>query len=1190
VNHTSPLGCLLVANRGEIAVRIMRTAASLGLETVAVYSDADRGAPHVRMADHAARLGPAPARESYLRADAIVEAAQQFGARAIHPGYGFLSEDANFARMVEGAGLVFVGPTPEQLELFGVKHTARQAAAAAGVPLVEGSGLLADVDEAVAAAHVLGYPVMVKATGGGGGIGIQSCDGPDELAEVFTRVTRLAEANFGNGGVFLERRIIRARHIEVQVLGDGNGDVMVLGDRDCSLQRRNQKVVEEAPAPNLPDGVRDVIARTSEQLARSVRYRSAGTVEFVYDADRAEAMFLEVNTRLQVEHPVTEQVWGVDLVELMLRVAGGDPGALQLARDATPSGAAIEARIYAEDVSLNYQPSPGLITDVRWSAGVRVDGWVETGTEVTAAYDPLLAKVIATGEDRESALTALDTALHDSAVSGIETNLEFVAAAVALPSFRSATHTTSTLAEFQFISNRLDIVRPGTQTTVQSWPGRQHYWSVGVPPSGPMDDRSFRLGNLMLGNPEGASGLEATLEGPSIRCSAATWVCVTGAPAIVTLNGEPAPMWEPFLVPASGILSVGTIGPPGIRSYVLVRGGLDLPEYLGSAATFTLGRIGGLGGRVLRAGDVLRSSLKSDEEVDTGSFRPVPEVERPVLAQDWEIGVVPGPHAAPEFFTDSDLETFYATRWVVHFNSARTGVRLVGPRPQWARSDGGDAGLHPSNIHDTPYSVGAVNFTGDVPILLGPDGPSLGGFVCPATVLTAERWKLGQLRPDDGVRFVPRTEYAGSNGTGARSSQDLSGVLARREAGDTPAITYRANGDDNLLVEYGAMELDLAMRARVHVLSEQIEAAGLDGIIDLTPGVRTLQIHFDPSVVSLSAVLNSVGALEDTLPPSDQLEVPSREIFLPLSWDDPATHEAIQRYMAGVRSDAPWCPWNIEFIRRINGLPDVDEVRRIVFDASYLVLGLGDVYLGAPLATPIDPRHRLVTTKYNPARTWTAESTVGIGGAYLCIYGMESPGGYQLVGRTLQIWSSHQQRPPFEPETPWLLRFFDRINWYPVTAEELLDARADFAVGRHAVRVDPGVFRLREYEDMLATEAASIAEFRLRQSAAFTAERSAWAAAGEFEPREAEVADHRAAEYVVPANGTLVVAPMTSSVWKVAVVPGDRVVAGQTLVIIEAMKTETTVLAPTDGTVADVMVVPGAQVHSGAPLLVLESE
>jgi len=1181
------LGTVLVANRGEIAVRILATAARLGLKTAAVYSDADRSAMHVRMADIAIRLGPTPARESYLRIDAILAAAEEAGAHAVHPGYGFLSEDPEFGRRVEAAGMVFVGPTPEQMELFGVKHTAREAAAAAGVPLVEGTGLLGSLEEAMAAAETLGYPVMVKATGGGGGIGIQPCDGPDDLAEAFGRVGRLAGTHFGNDGVFLERRILQARHVEVQVIGDGQGDVVVLGDRDCSLQRRNQKVVEEAPAPNLPEAVREVIARTSERLCRSVRYRSAGTVEFVYDAERGEAMFLEVNTRLQVEHPVTEQVWGVDLVELMLRVGDGDPDALAIARAARPAGAAVEARIYAEDVGRDFQPSPGLITNVTWAPGPRIDGWVETGTEISAAYDPLLAKVIATGADRADALRTLQEALESSSIDGIETNMGFVAAVVATPDVRAGTHTTSSLANFHFVDARLDVVRPGTQSTVQAWPGRQGYWSVGVPPSGPMDERSFRIGNAMLGNEEGAAGLELTLEGPAIVFSTPTWVCVTGAPAAVTVDRVLMPMWEPLQVPSGATLSVGSIGPPGIRAYILVEGGLDLPAYLGSAATFTLGGLGGLGGRALRAGDVLHplARLGSPEEREAPRARAGAEI--PTLAQDWEIRVVPGPHAAPEFFTDSDLAVFYATAWEVHYNSARTGVRLLGPRPQWARSDGGDAGLHPSNIHDTPYSVGAVNFTGDLPILLGPDGPSLGGFVCPATVTSSERWKLGQLRPGDTVRFVPETAVFGAARLHQVGQPDLSGILERREEGETPAVTYRANGDDNLLVEYGAMELSISMRARVQVLSEQIEAAGLEGLVDLTPGVRTLQVHFDPRMVSLSGVLEAVSALEDRLPPPDQLEVPSRVIHLPLSWDDPATHEATARYVAGVRDDAPWCPWNIEFIRRINGLESVDDVRQIVFDATYLVLGLGDVYLGAPLATPIDPRHRLVTTKYNPARTWTAENSVGIGGAYLCIYGMESPGGYQLVGRTIQIWSTHEQKPPFEPGTPWLLRFFDRIHWYPVTAEELLDARADFAAGRYDVHVEPGVFRLREYEAMLAREAASIEEFRQRQSAAFSAERAAWEAAGEFAARDEVETNPLTAEYVPPEGGLVIGAPMTSSVWKVNVELGEHVVAGQAVVIIEAMKTETSVLSPCDGTVIDVVAAPGAHVASGSPLVVL---
>jgi urea carboxylase len=1188
VSHRPHFDSVLVANRGEIACRILRSAAELGLATVAVFSDPDRGAPHVAMADTAVRLGPAPARDSYLRADAVIEAALATGAGAVHPGYGFLSEDAEFAAAVEAAGLVFVGPTPEQMALFGVKHRAREAAAAAGVPLLAGTGLLADAASAVAEADALGYPVMVKATGGGGGIGIQPCAGPDDVVRAFESVSRVAGAGFRTPGVFLERLVERARHVEVQVVGDGRGSVVVLGDRDCSLQRRNQKVIEEAPAPLLPDRVRHTLAESSAQLARAVSYRSVGTVEYVYDTDREEASFLEVNTRLQVEHPVTEEIFLIDLVAAMLRLANGDTEVLGELAAAEARGCAVEARVYAEDPSRDYRPSPGRITEASFPSGVRVDGWVEAGTEVTAAYDPLLAKVIAWAPNRDAAFDILGGVLADTSIAGIETNLGLLGAALADPVVRAASHTTATLAGVADPSPRIEVLRAGTQTTVQSWPGRLGYWHVGVPPSGPMDDRSFRMGNRALGNAEGAAGLEITLSGPALMCTADTECCLTGATCEATVDGNPVLHGLPFIVPAGSTLDIGAVGPPGIRTYLLVTGGLSVPDYLGSGATFILGVFGGHGGQPLRPGDVLRPAAPGDRPEDGDrARRPVPAGSLDGWGTEWELGVLPGPHADEEFFTGIDLDTLYSTAYEVHFNSARTGLRLVGPRPTWARTDGGEAGLHPSNIHDTPYSVGAVNFTGDLPILLGPDGPSLGGFVCPATVVTAERWKLGQLRPGDTVRFVPVPDSRRPRtGGGDRRS----GILARTAAGSGPAVTYRANGDDNLLVEYGDMVLDLALRARVQGLADRVADAGMDGVLELTPGVRGLQVHFDPGVTDLDQVLDVVGDLEEHLPPTAELEVPSREVHLPMSWDDPAIRDSIDRYMAGVRDDAPWCPSNIEFIRRINGLADVGEVERTVFDATYVVLGLGDVYLGAPLATPVDPRHRLVTTKYNPARTTTAQNAVGIGGSYLCIYGLEGPGGYQLVGRTVQIWSHYSQKPPFEPGVPWLLRFFDRIRWYPVSADDLLDARADMAAGRLDVRIEPGVFRLADYERLLTDNAASIAGFRDRQATAFAAERDAWERAGEFEPREDTASVVDTAAVTAPDGGSVVGAPMTASVWKVTARPGDVVRSGQELVVLEAMKTEMHVNATAAGVVVDVLVAPGDQVHAGRPLVVLGPE
>jgi len=1215
VTSTTPAGfdTLLVANRGEIARRVLRSARALGLRTVAVFSDADRAAPHVREADTAVRLGPAPARDSYLRADAVLDAALAAGAGAVHPGYGFLSENVEFAAAVEAAGLAFVGPTPEQITAFGSKHTARELAGRAGVPMLAGTGLLASADEAVEAAVRIGLPVMLKATGGGGGIGMQACASEREVREAYDRVVRQAAANFSSTGVFLERLVRPARHVEVQVFGDGLGRIAVIGDRDCSLQRRNQKVVEEAPAPALPAAVRAEIAATAHDLMASVRYRSAGTVEFVYDPVREEAAFLEVNTRLQVEHPVTELAYGVDLVEAMLRLArdGADGVADVLDRTWTATAHAVEARVYAEDPARGCTPSSGLVTRAEFPcegtpplAGVRVDGWIETGLEVSAAYDPLLAKVIATAPTRDGALDLLDEALAASRVDGIVTNLGLLRAVAADLPLRSATHSTSTLDVTTDPDPRIDVLDPGAMTTVQDLPGRTGYWRVGVPPSGPMDPVSLREANLAVGNPEGAPGLEVTATGPSLRFSTATVVCVTGAPAPVTIDGEPVPMWEPLEVPAGGVLAIGTAPGPGLRLAVAVRGGLDIPPYLGSASTFTLGRFGGHGGRALQVGDVLRPG-SPDSAAPHPAFvpgtqlgrlgGPTPAHRRPHLTSSWQVAVTEGPHAAPEFFTREDLDVLYATDYEVHLNSARTGVRLIGPRPGWAREDGGEAGLHPSNIHDTPYAVGSLDFTGDTPIVLGPDGPSLGGFVCPAVVASGDLWKLGQLRPGDTVRFVPVREAAAAGLDAHRSSprppepggDGDDGVLGRTPAAaGRPAVTYRRDGDDNVLVEYGEQVLDLGLRMRVHALQEALAAAAPAGIVDVTPGIRSLQVHTDPAVVRAGALVGLLRELEEDLPVTSDLVVPSRRVRLPLSWDDPATRLAIERYVAGVRDDAPWTPSNIEFIRRINGLESVEDVHRTVFDASYLVLGLGDVYLGAPVATPLDPRHRLVTTKYNPARTWTAENSVGIGGAYLCIYGMEGPGGYQFVGRTTQVWNSFRRGGLFTGE-PWALRPFDRIEWYPVSAEELLELRAETDAGRGHVETEDGTFALAEHEAFLAANADSIAAFRSTQAAAFAAEKDRWRASGEFDVKPEPPPPAAAAQVELPAGATAVRAPFSSTVWQVSAAAGDRVASGDRVLALEAMKMETAMTAPVSGEVLEVYVRPGQPVAPGQVLLAI---
>lgn len=663
------------------------------------------------------------------------------------------------------------------------------------------------------------------------------------------------------------------------------------------------------------------------------------------------------------------------------------------------------------------------------------------------------------------------------------------------------------------MNGTVEVLAPGSFTTVQDHPGRLGYWMVGVPPSGAMDDLSHRLVNRAVSNRANAAGLECTATGPTLRFDRSTVVCLGGAAMVADLDGRPMPFWSPFEVGPGQVLRLGRLTGPGLRAYVAVRGGLDVPLVLGSRATFTLGRFGGHEGRTLAPGDVLGVGDA------TTRLTPSPVVPRvvPAIGRTWRIGVLEGPHAAPDFFTPGDMDELFSATWRVQSHCARTGVRLDGPRPTWARDDGGEAGLHPSNIHDTGYAFGTIDFTGDTPVLLGPDGPSLGGFTCPATVVSAERWKLGQLAPGDAVVFVPLAEGRAAelrrrntatvatlrpSGVDAPLSavrDARSGVLhAEPAADDRPSLTVRRSGDAFVLVEYGAMTLDLALRARVHALDQWLAAHAPDAVIDITPGIRSLLVQIDPTLVTAAEIVELMQKGDDELPPTEELAIAARTVHLPLSWDDPSTLEAIGRYMDVVRDDAPWCPSNLEFIRRINGLDSIDDVHRTVFDARYLVLGLGDVYLGAPVATPLDPRHRLVTTKYNPARTWTPENAVGIGGAYLCVYGMEGPGGYQFVGRTVPVWYLNVPTPGDEPDVPWLLRSFDQIRFHPVEADELLDCRAQARAGELTLAIEPTTFRLADHLAFLDAEADDISAFRAEQRAAFDAEKARWRVSGEL--------------------------------------------------------------------------------------------
>ncbi len=427
---------VLIANRGEIAVRVMRACREMGIATVAVYSDADRKALHVRYADEAYPIGPAPSPESYLRIDRIIEVARRSGAQAIHPGYGFLAENPEFARACENAGIVFVGPPVAAMELMGSKTASRRALAAAGLPVVPGTDRnLESFDEVASVAGEIGYPVMLKASAGGGGKGLRLVQSPDELESAHRTARAEAQNAFNDPSVYIEKYIARPRHVEIQILGDRHGNLIYLGERECSLQRRHQKVMEECPSPLLDESLRRRMGETAVRIGRLAGYVNAGTVEFLID-QHLEFYFLEMNTRLQVEHPVTEMVVGIDLVKEQLRIAAGEPLAWRQ-EDVRLRGAAIECRIYAEDPANNFFPSPGVIRRLQAARGpgVRSDSGVYEGWTVPLEYDPLLAKLIVWGSDRAEAVARLRRALDEYEVFGIETTIPFFRRVLEHPDF-----------------------------------------------------------------------------------------------------------------------------------------------------------------------------------------------------------------------------------------------------------------------------------------------------------------------------------------------------------------------------------------------------------------------------------------------------------------------------------------------------------------------------------------------------------------------------------------------------------------------------------------------------------------------------------------------------------------------------------------------------------------------------------
>ena len=1187
-NFPKPFNTVLVANRGEIAVRIIKTLKKLGITSVAVYSDLDKYAEHVTSADIAVPLNGDSATDTYINVEKIIAAAKKTNAQAIIPGYGFLSENADFSDRCGKEGIVFVGPSGDAIRKLGLKHSAREIAERANVPLVPGSDLVATAAEAKVIADQLGYPVMVKSTAGGGGIGLQKVDDPKDIENVFETVQHQGKSFFGDGGVFLERFVENARHIEIQMLGDGYGNSIAIGERDCSLQRRNQKIIEETPAPNLPEATRQKMIDAAESLASLLKYKCAGTVEYIYDPTRDEFYFLEVNARLQVEHPVTELVTNIDLVEWMLRIAADKAPSFDKSK-IKPVGASMEARLYAENPAKGFRPSPGQLTEVVFPEWARIDGWVKKGTDVSAEYDPTLAKIIVYGKDRTECLAKLNQALNETSVYGCITNIDYLRSVASSEMFADAKMHTKILDSYEYEAKAIEIIAPGAYTTVQDYPGRVGYWRIGVPPSGPMDSYSHRLANRIVGNHYKAPAIEITLNGPKIRFLTDSVISLTGGEALFTINDITAEQNKPIYVRKNDLVSIGKLT-TGCRCYLAIRNGLDIPEYLGSRSTFALANMGGYNGRVLKVGDIL---FLNDPELPSSKL-PGPQYEPkaapleliPAISETkhWTIGVTCGPHGSPDFFTQESIDEFFSEEWKIHYNSNRFGVRLIGPKPKWARQNGGEGGLHPSNQHDYVYSVGAVCFTGDFPVIIGPsDGPSLGGFVCQAVIPEGELWKVGQVKPGDSVRFVPLSYETSRK---IKESQDvvfeelnpsklitLTDELILSEPENPvlktipgvnefkPKVTFRQSGDRYILVEYGELQMNLNSSYRINRLIAKVEENKTVGIVEMSQGVRSVLVEFDGYKISQSTLLDILTQYESEIKFDANWSLKTKRFKLPMAFEDSKTLDCVTRYQETIRPTAPWLPNNVDFIADVNGVKR-DVVKDMLYSAQFMVLGLGDVYLGAPCAVPLDPRQRFIGSKYNPSRVYTKNGTVGLGGMYMCIYAMDSPGGYQLVGRTIPIWDKLMLN-KHAGDKPWLLTPFDTVEFYLVSEKELDQYTTDFENGIFNVDVEESEFDHKIYCDWLDANKESIDAFKASQDGEKSEEFATIIAASEKE-LESSSGEIKETQEEYPEDAVLVYSEYSGKLWKVVADVDSTVNEGDRLVIIEAMKTEMIVTCPSN--------------------------
>ena len=966
------------------------------------------------------------------------------------------------------------------------------------------------------------------------------------------------------------------------------------------------------------------------RLAESIKYGSAGTIEYLVDDKTGDFFFLEMNTRLQVEHGITELCYSIDLVQLMLQQAdaqltgheGIDTGTLASLQPSEPRGAAIEARVYAENPSKGYAPSPGTLQIVEWkeSGHSRLDTWVHTGTIVSSYYDPLLAKVMVHSPSREQSIKDIHAILSQSRICGPPTNLDFLAAIVNESRFQNGETMTKFLSDFKYMPAAIDVVSGGAYTTVQDYPGRPTM-GRGFPHAGPMDPLAFQIANLLVGNAQGIEGLECTLDGPELRFLSPAIIAICGASMVIELDGESIEMWSRIHIATGQKLKIGkTIG-RGCRSYLSIYGGLpSIAEWFGSKATSPGVGVGGYQGRQLASGDLLAISRDLPEYLSKPLK--VPDNLIPDYPSHWNLLAMPGPYQE-EYLTDEDVNMIYKTRWQISHNAARGGIRLVGPKPQFARADGGEGGAHPSNVAEYGYPLGTLNWTGDDPCIFPVDCPDFGGFISSNTIVKADYWKMGQMKAGNTVQYVPVALKAAleerkrldsfiegiakaCSGSGdfsdvePISSSTLSTALSLSNAkavvhrihsvGNQPRTLYRQGGDDYLLVEYGDGTFNLNHRCRVTALTKALqESKGSisfsSGLINTVGCCASLLINYNGLQIPQSDLISHLINLEAQLGDLSQMKVPSRLFKLPILFDSPKEKAAIKRYTETQRPYASYLPDNMAFVAKNNGLERADLIK-ILLTKSLIAVSVG-FFAALPLCLLIDPRSRINCPKMNPSRVFTPEGQVSWGGSCMAIYNVESPGGYQLTGLTIPGCDILGSKRGYSLDRPWLFEDFDQLTFYEVDKQEYERQLALFHSGRYEYEIEGVVFDMAEHNRLLESTREEVEEVRKRQKQAqdemqmYEDELMAkWTA----EKAEGKVPMDKVEELLNDPAIHKITSPLNANVWKVTASEGDEVKTNDTVSILEAMKLEIAVKADDDvvgGKVEKLVVRPGDVVGAG---------